>query len=108
MVFFLFLDNSGDRVFNCSERKYQQLSMMSPELFKYYVQTDILNWKDYVTEWNGKLDEVEIKIQIFDLSTGEKVNSVLIEGNGTYFTMGGYHPQHIISKEIGIYVKELV
>jgi len=75
--------------------------------FNYLVDSKIPVWEDYVTEWNGKLDQIDIKMDILDVQSGKLIDSVNFKGNGTWFTFGGYHPQNIVQKQISEYVDAL-
>ncbi len=75
--------------------------------FVYLIDSRILRWEDYVTEWNGRLDRIDMQMDILDVQTTRLIDSVNFEGNGTWFTFGGYHPQDVISKSIGNYVVSL-
>ncbi len=75
--------------------------------FTYLVDSKIPIWEDYVTEWNGKLDQIDIKMDVLDAESGKLLDSVNFKGNGTWFTFGGYHPRDIIQKQIFEYVDAL-
>jgi hypothetical protein len=72
--------------------------------FTYLVDSKIFQWEDYVTEWNGRLDRIDIQIDLFETKASNLIDSVNFKGNGTWFTFGGYHPQHIVAKSIDDYV----
>lgn len=72
----------------------------------YVVDSKILRWEDYVTEWNGRLDRIDMQMDVFEVKTSNLIDSVNFIGNGTWFTFGGYHPQHIVRKSIDDYVNQ--
>ncbi|TRZ93704.1 DUF4823 domain-containing protein [bacterium] len=75
--------------------------------FMYLVYPKILHWEDRATEWSGIRDKVNVKVDIFDGATEERLDSVTIKSKGTWFTFGGYHPQDILKKAINKYVDSL-
>lgn len=74
--------------------------------FTYLVDSKVLRWEDYVTEWNGRLDRIDMQMDVFEIKTSSLIDSVNFIGNGTWFTFGGYHPQHIVRKSIDDYVNQ--
>jgi hypothetical protein len=75
--------------------------------FTYLVSPKINRWEDHVTEWNGELDRIQMEITIYDVQTDAILDSIAIEGNGTWFTFGGYHPQNIVRKLVDEYSESL-
>jgi hypothetical protein len=75
--------------------------------FTYLISSKIGQWEDYVTEWNGRLDRIQMEMSIYDVQTGGLLDSIALEGNGPWFTFGGYHPQHIVSKALDEYIDSL-
>lgn len=75
--------------------------------FTYLVSPKINRWEDHVTEWNGELDRIQMEITIYDVQTDAILDSIAIEGNGTWFTFGGYHPQNIVRKLVDEYGESL-
>jgi len=75
--------------------------------FTYLIGSKISRWEDHVTEWNGKLDRIQMEISIYDVQTDNMLDSITIEGNGTWFTFGGYRPQNIVTKSIDEYATSL-
>ncbi|NQU73751.1 MAG: DUF4823 domain-containing protein [Candidatus Omnitrophica bacterium] len=75
--------------------------------FMYFVYPQILHWEDRATEWSGAQDKVNVKADLFDIRTEQQLDSVMIKSKGTWFTLGGYHPQDILEKAIDEYVDSL-
>lgn len=75
--------------------------------FTYLVNSKIFIWEDYVTEWNGRYDQIDMQMDILDVQSSNVLDSVHFKGNGTWFTFGGYHPQHIVKNSIPEYVSSL-
>jgi len=75
--------------------------------FSYLIDSAIINWADHVTEWHGKRDRAEVKVNIYDVNSGEILASDIVKGIGTWFTFGGYHPQHILQKSMDKYASSI-
>ena len=75
--------------------------------FTYLISSKINRWEDRATEWNGLLDLIKMELTIYDVQTDAILDSVDIEGNGTWFTFGGYHPEDIVKKQIDEYSESL-
>ena len=75
--------------------------------FNYVTYPTILMWRDHATEWNGLRDRVEVKVAIYNVNSGEILDSTIVEGVGTWFTLGGYHPHHILQVAMDRYASSL-
>jgi len=75
--------------------------------FIYLVYPTILHWEDRATEWSGKSDRVEVKIQVVDVKAGLPVETVLIKGRSGLGTLGGDHPQDLLPEPIEGFVSSL-
>lgn len=75
--------------------------------FTYLVSSKINRWEDHVTEWNGELDRIQMELTVYDVQTDAILDSIALEGNGTWFTLGGYHPQNIVKKQLDSYGESL-
>lgn len=73
----------------------------------YIINTWILHWEDRATEWSGITDKVKVKMNLVETSSGQIIDSVLIDGKSSWFTFGGDHPQDFLSKGINKYVSSL-
>ncbi|MGI9309850.1 MAG: DUF4823 domain-containing protein [Gammaproteobacteria bacterium] len=73
----------------------------------YYVEAQIVHWEDRATEWSGIPDRLEVKITVYETSTGKKLSSVLLEGKSKWMTMGGDHPQDLLDSPLKDYVGSL-
>ena len=72
--------------------------------FTYLVSIKIFTWEDHVTVWNGMLDQIDMQMETIDVQSGDILDSVNFKGHGTWFTLGGYHPQDIVRRQIPDYV----
>lgn len=68
----------------------------------------ILHWEDRATEWSGKPDKVEVKIDVVDARTGITFDTALITGTSGLATFGGDHPQDLLPEPIAGYVDDLI
>lgn len=75
--------------------------------FTYLVDSKILLWHDHPTEWSKQWDSIDMQMNIYDVRLEALIDSVEFVGHGTYFTYGGYHPQHILKKTMPEYVNSL-
>jgi hypothetical protein len=73
----------------------------------YLVVPTILEWEDRATEWSGIPDKVSIRLSITDTANSETIDSVTITGKSGLATFGGDHPQDLLPKPVGEYVKSL-
>ena len=73
----------------------------------YYVEPEILHWEDRATEWSGKRDKIEIKVNIYDAASMNTVSSVIFTGKSKWMTFGGDHPQELLPKPVDDYLKTL-
>ena len=73
----------------------------------YLVIPVILEWEDRATEWSGIPDRASINISITDARTSETIDSVTVKGKSGLATFGGDHPQDLLPKPVGEYVKSL-
>jgi len=73
----------------------------------YLVVPTILEWEDRATEWSGIPDKASIRISIIDTGNAETIDSVIIKGKSGLATFGGDHPQDLLPKPVGEYVKSL-
>jgi len=73
----------------------------------YLVVPTILEWEDRATEWSAIPDRASIKLSIIDTANSETIDSATIKGKSGLATFGGDHPQDLLPKPVGEYVKSL-
>ncbi len=73
----------------------------------YYVEPEILHWEERATEWSGKPDRIEIKVNVYETSSMNTVSSVVFTGKSKWASLGGDHPQELLPKPIEDYLKTL-
>lgn len=74
---------------------------------KYLAFSTILHWEDRATEWSGKRDKVEVKLEVVEVPTGNVVQSAVISGRSKWATFGGDHPQDLLPVPIEEFVSSL-
>lgn len=74
---------------------------------KYLVYVTILHWEDRATEWSGKPDRVEIKMEIINVSDGKTIGGTIIKGKSGLATFGGDHPEDLLPKPVEEFVSSL-
>lgn len=74
--------------------------------FTYFIYADVLCWEDHATEWNGKPDKAEVKMVIFNVSSGNIIDSSIVKKTGPWMTVGG-HPKDILRKPMDKYISSL-
>lgn len=75
--------------------------------YGYLVEPIILHWEDRATEWSGKPDIISVKISVYELSSGDRLSQVILEGKSKWATFGGDHPQDLLSEPVSNYIKSL-
>ncbi len=73
----------------------------------YLVYPTILHWEDRATEWSGKPDRVEVKMQVIDVATNTTEATAIAKGKSGLATMGGDHPQDLLPDPVNEFVSSL-
>jgi hypothetical protein len=73
----------------------------------YFVYPTILRWEDRFTEYSGRRDLVEIKVEIAEAASGEVLHATILRGRSRLFTDGGDTPQDLLPEPIRNYVASL-
>jgi len=94
---------SGENV----EDLNQALERATINRFDYLIFPKIYLWEDYATEWSGVRDKLKLQVTIIEVSTGNSIDTFMIEGTGTVWTFGGYHPIDIAKKPMKQWVDSL-
>jgi len=74
---------------------------------RYLILPEIQQWEDHPTEWTGQPDRIAVKIRVIDVTSGDLLDAVDISGISRWFTFGGDHPQDLLQKPVGAYIKSL-
>lgn len=73
----------------------------------YLIVPSILRWEDHATEFSGVRDRVEIKLQVFHVSTGELLHGVILKGTSRWMTEGGDKPLDLLREPVDKYLASL-
>ena len=73
----------------------------------FLVQPTIVHWEDRATEWSGKPDRMSVRLELYDVSSGENVDTVMISGKSRWATMGGDHPQELLEEPLKTYASRI-
>jgi hypothetical protein len=68
----------------------------------------ILHWEDRATEWSGRPDKIEIKVELFNVANTNLIDATLIKGKSRWFTLGGDAPEDLLERPIEDYVRSLL
>ena len=74
---------------------------------EYLVYPNILKWEDRATEWSGRRDRMELKVDLIDLSTSQVVFSREITATGKWMSDGGDTPADLLGTPAEQYVNAL-
>ncbi len=67
-----------------------------------------INRADKTTEWSSIPDEVEIKVEVADVESGDTLTTVFIKGRSGIATVGrGDQPQDLLPEPVGEFVSSL-
>lgn len=75
--------------------------------YTYLVYPTILHWEDRATEWSGRPDRIEVKIEVVEVTTDGLMDSAIIKGTSKWATLGGDHPQDLLPKPVEEFVASL-
>jgi hypothetical protein len=71
----------------------------------YTVKPTILHWEERATEWSGKPDRVSISVQLYE--GARLMDSTVIDGKSSYWTLGGDHPRDLLRQPFETYARKL-
>jgi hypothetical protein len=74
---------------------------------EYVVYPHLLKWEDRATEWSGRRDQLEIKIDLIQLAESKLAFSREISGTGKWMSDGGDTPNDLLDQPIEEYVNAL-
>jgi len=57
----------------------------------------ILHWEDRATQWSGRRDSIEVRLDLFDARTGLVVDSSTLSCRSRLMSFGGDHPQKLLA-----------
>ncbi|MGN6385151.1 MAG: DUF4823 domain-containing protein [Verrucomicrobiota bacterium] len=74
---------------------------------EYLVYPVLLKWEDRATEWSGRRDRLQVRVDTIDLSDSRVVFSRMIEATGKWMTDGGDTPADLLDQPSESYVNSL-
>lgn len=74
---------------------------------QYLVYPNILRWEDRATEWSGRRDRLQLKVDLIDLSTSRVAFSREISATGKWMTDGGDTPIDLLGEPAEEFVNAL-
>jgi hypothetical protein len=74
---------------------------------EYLVYPEIRKWEDRATEWTGRRDRLELKVDLIDLSTSRVAFSREISVTGKWMTDGGDSPNDLLTEPAEQFVNAL-
>jgi hypothetical protein len=67
---------------------------------KYLVYPTIKLWEDRATEWSGRRDKVDFRVDVIDLATSRNVYWKEFEATGRFMTDGGDTPADLLQQPV--------
>jgi hypothetical protein len=74
--------------------------------FTHCASLQLLHWEDRATEWSGKRDKATVGINLTQVKTGAAVDSATVSATGTWWTLGGDHPEGLLERMMQRYEKD--
>jgi hypothetical protein len=74
---------------------------------EYLVYPNVVRWEDRATEFSGRRDQLEVKIDLIDLADSKLVFSREISASGKWMTDGGDTPNDLLEQPVEEYVNAL-
>jgi hypothetical protein len=74
---------------------------------EYLIYPVLLKWEDRATEWSGRRDRLQVRIDTIDLSNSAVVFSKMVEATGKWMTEGGDSPADLLQEPADSYVNSL-
>jgi hypothetical protein len=90
-----------------ASQKDDALAEARQQGFNRLIYPTILHWEDRATEWSGLRDRAKIDIEIIDTATNRQLDHTVLDLVGTWWTMGGLHPQDLVEEAMEDYFGKL-
>jgi len=74
---------------------------------RYVVMPLITHWEPRNTAWSGKRSRVALQITVFDVTSGQALSSVSIEGKSAQQTLSSTSPEDLLQVPVSEYVGTL-
>ncbi len=67
----------------------------------------ILTWEDHLTEWTTVRDRLDIRLEIYDVKTGNRIYSSEIKARGGWMSDGDDTPEMLLQKPCEQFVRSI-
>ncbi|MBI4328189.1 MAG: DUF4823 domain-containing protein [Chloroflexi bacterium] len=74
---------------------------------QYLVSPTILRWEDHATEWTGRRDRIEMKVELIEVSSGDLLYAAVLQGRSRWMTDGGDAPEDLLAEPVNEFVGSL-
>jgi hypothetical protein len=95
------------KVGNDVQSNVQAIAYSKTNNYDFLILPTILAWEDRATEWSGIPDQVSVKIEVIHAASGKSMSSGIIHGKSGISTLGGDHPQDLLSDPIKEYADSI-
>ena len=89
------------------ESRQKALKTAQERGLDYLIYAEILHWEDRNTGWSGRPDVVNVRITIYDVSSGDVVDSAEVGGTSKVMSWSLEHPQDLLPKPLSDYARSL-
>lgn len=73
----------------------------------YLLDPTIIKWEEEPTEWTGKPDVLEMKVQLLQVPDGTVVSAAAFSAKSKWMTLGGDHVEHLLQPLATNWVRSL-
>jgi hypothetical protein len=74
---------------------------------EYVFFAELVQWEDRITAWSGRSDKLVVRISVYRVGDGARIDAVEISGTSKWFTFGGDHPQDLLLVPVDEFVAGL-
>jgi hypothetical protein len=71
--------------------------------FQYLCFPTILHWGERATQWSGKPDRIQIRLDVLAVASGQLVDSFTFSGKSKWMTLGGDAAHELLSEPLRNY-----
>ena len=68
----------------------------------------ILHWEDHRTEWTMVPDQVEVELELFDCTSGARLDSTTVYGTSRIATFAGDYTRELLAVPFRRYTRQIV
>ncbi|WP_426730848.1 DUF4823 domain-containing protein [Myxococcus faecalis] len=92
---------------NLTERFEEGMKAARAAQSKYLVRPTLLHWEDRATQWSGKPDQIDVKLELIDVATGKVVNSTRLKATSESMSHLSSRPEDLLPKPLEQFVSSL-